>query len=355
MDETTVLVTSVGGNVGQGVVKALRAARRRFRIVGVDMEPRSAGFSFVDVPAVVPRSGEPGFVERMARICEDHDVQAVYVCSDVEVGYFSSEQDLLESELCCPIFVNPPEVVEVGTDKLRTARFLAEFELPYAETVLASDQAGVDRLLDEHGLPVIVKPRDGASSKNVFLIESHMQLAAVRTLVPDLVVQQYLPGDEAEYTAGTVSSAKGHVQAVIVLRRDLLQGTTYRTELIRDAALEEQIVRIVNTLHAVGPCNVQFRVVDGVAVPFEINPRFSGTTGVRYLYGFNDAELVYDVLVECMTAVQPDFTPGVMLRYWDEVFIPGATFDGMRADTRSAVGGQAIQPVQANAATPASA
>lgn len=325
-----VLVTSVGGNVGQGIVKALRAARQVFRIVGMDMEPLSAGFSFVDAYYTVPRSGAPGFFERLEEMHNREGFEAIYVCSHAELDYFSSQRAELEHELGVSVFVNPPRVVAVGRDKLRTAEFLKTAGLPGPETALAVERRAVKHLIEKHGFPVILKPRTGASSLNVFVAKSMEEIAAACTLVPDLIVQQLLPDEKQEYTAGTVSDADGRVRASIILRRDLLQGTTYRAELVQDDAITGQVVRIVEVLGAVGPCNVQFRLLDGVVYAFEINPRFSGTSGIRYLYGFNDAELVFELLRQSKEIVQPGLRPGVVLRYWDEVHIVDATFDDLR-------------------------
>ena len=324
-----VLVTSVGGNVGQGVVKALRAARSVFRIVGVDMEPRSAGFAFVDAHYTVPRSDAPDYPERLKEIQQREDFAAIYVCSHAELAYYGENKVRLEQELGVPIFVNAPEVVAIGCDKLRTAEFLREAELPYPETVSATDHTGLKGLIARHGFPVVLKPRVGAASLNVFVARTHREIEAARVLVPDLIAQQYLPNEQTEYTAGTVSDSTGRVQAVIVLHRDLLQGTTYRTELFEDDNITRQVIRIVEALGAVGPCNVQFRLLDGIVYAFEINPRFSGTTGVRYLYGFNDAELTFDLLSRAIEIRQPVLHAGVVLRYWDEVHISDATFEGL--------------------------
>jgi carbamoyl-phosphate synthase large subunit len=325
-----VLVTSVGGNVGQGVVKALRAARQTFHIIGVDMEPLSAGFSFVDAHYTVPRSGAPGFHERLVEIHRREQFEAIYVCSHAELDYFAGQRAKLEHELGASVFANPPGVVATGRDKLRTAEFLKNAELPYPQTVLAADQSSVEALVGRHGFPVILKPRIGASSLNVIVAKSMEEIAAACTLVPDLIAQQHLPDETQEYTAGTVSDYEGKVRASIVLRRDLLQGTTYRAELVQDDRITRPVVRIVEALGAVGPCNVQFRLLDGVVYAFEINPRFSGTSGIRYLYGFNDAELVFELLRQSKDIVQPRLRPGVVLRHWDAVHIAGASFDDLR-------------------------
>lgn len=325
-----VLITGIGGNVGQGVLKALRASANAFYVVGIDMEALSAGFSLVDRYYQTPRTGDPAFYNAFAAIAREEALEAVYVCSPSELEFFAGHQAELEEELGLSIFVNPPEVVRIGSDKLKTADFLRDAEFPFPETVMSTDEAGVERLIKQHGFPLIAKPRAGSSSRNVFLVNSLDQLRGASRLISDLIVQRYLPDEKSEYTAATLSGHDKKVRALIILRRDLLQGTTYRTELIEDQNLDHQVVRIVEALGAVGPCNLQFRVMDGVAYVFEINPRFSGTSGIRYLYGFNDCEMIFDLLHLKNEVQQPQLRKAVVLRYWNEIFIPEISFQDLR-------------------------
>ena len=39
----TVLISAVGGDIGQGILKSLRSVRPRVRIIGCDMTPNSPG------------------------------------------------------------------------------------------------------------------------------------------------------------------------------------------------------------------------------------------------------------------------------------------------------------------------
>jgi carbamoyl-phosphate synthase large subunit len=41
-----------------------------------------------------------------------------------------------------------------------------------------------------------------------------------------------------------------------------------------------------------GPLNIQCRVVDGEVKVFEINPRFSGTTSIRAMTGYNEPDVL---------------------------------------------------------------
>src|SRR5262249_62287726 len=129
-----------------------------------------------------------------------------------------------------------------------------------------------------------------------------------------------------ESTAGFVGSSAARRFAWIVLRRDLIQGTTYRTELVQDDAVGAQIVAMAQALGVEGVCNFQFRIVDGQPFVFEINARFSGTSGIRYLYGFNDPEMVFASTCLGQPIVQPVLRSGVVMRYWNEIHLPGAAF-----------------------------
>ena len=330
MTSRRVLITGIGGNVGQGVLKALRAGRETYYVVGIDMEALAAGFSLVDSYYQTPRTGDPAFRATLESIARAERLEAIYVCSPSELEFFAVNQNDLQTDLGLSVFVNPLEVVRIGSDKLHTVDFLRQNGFPFPESILSSDASGIDRLIAEYGLPLIVKPRAGFSSRNVFVANSREEIRAAAILVPDLVVQRYLPDDKSEYTAATLSGADKKVRALIILRRDLLQGTTYRTELIEEEHLERQVVEIVEALGAIGPCNLQFRVLDGKAYVFEINPRFSGTSGIRYLYGFNDCELAFELLHLKLEVQQPVLRKAVVLRYWNEICIPDTGFQDLR-------------------------
>src|SRR6476659_7468510 len=114
-----VLITGIGGNVGQGVLKALRAGRESYHIVGIDMEPLSAGFSLVDRYYQTPRTVDLSFQKAFEVIVRDEAIEAVYVCSPTELEFFASHKDGLERELGITVLVNPLPVVHIGSDKLK--------------------------------------------------------------------------------------------------------------------------------------------------------------------------------------------------------------------------------------------
>ena len=49
----TVLISAVGGDIGQGILKSITSTRPRFRIIGCDMNPNSSGLFLCDKGYIV--------------------------------------------------------------------------------------------------------------------------------------------------------------------------------------------------------------------------------------------------------------------------------------------------------------
>ena len=70
-----------------------------------------------------------------------------------------------------------------------------------------------------------------------------------------------------------------------------------------------------------GPLNIQCRVVDGALIPFEFNPRFSGSTSIRALVDFNEPDLLIRRELRGEKCPRPQFKNGVILRSLKENWI----------------------------------
>ncbi|MGA8105622.1 MAG: carbamoyl-phosphate synthase large subunit, partial [Nitrososphaeraceae archaeon] len=98
-----VLVTAVGGIVGEGIVKSLRLANMsdlspvNYKIYGADMDNRAAGLYRCDHGLIVPSASSADYLESIKRIISKNDIQAVYVGSDIELGILANAKPDLES------------------------------------------------------------------------------------------------------------------------------------------------------------------------------------------------------------------------------------------------------------------
>ena len=313
----TVLITAVGGGgVGEQTLKALRMAGR-YRIVGTDIRSRCAQFALVDEAITLPPASAPEYLEALLSVSSKLGVRAIFPGSEAELRLISNERDALEAAgLFLP--VNPRSVIDTCMDKVATAAFLAAhgFATPRSVRVQAlEDLAGVDRF------PVVLKPASGGGgSRDVYIAQTPRELELIGEYIlsreTDVMVQEYVGTPDEEYTVGVLHDMDGNFVNSIALRR-LLQGQlharaqipnrTGRTELgdvlVISSGVSHGYIddfpdvtrpceRIAAALGSRGPLNVQCRLVDGEVQVFEINPRFSGTTSIRAMVGFNEPDIV---------------------------------------------------------------
>ena len=166
-----------------------------------------------------------------------------------------------------------------------------------------------------------MRNRSEAVSKGLFRVYSRQELERVLPLAPQPVVQEYLQPDDQEYTTAAFVDAMGQPQGAIVMRRELAAGLTYRAWVEDNPQVADMARQVASTLHPLGPCNVQLRLTPRGPVPFEINARFSSTTGMRAKFGYNEVEMALRcyVLGEKPLPARP--RRGIALRYWEEMYL----------------------------------
>ncbi len=326
-----VLVTGVGGNVAQGVLKALKHCGLASWVVGTDAHPLSPGLYLADRGYTVPMATDPDFFDSFSKIIRNEKIDLVFVGADTETLPLAEMKERLEKATNARILVNPAEIVRKCSDKWETAQLFACKDLPHPDTVLAEDREGLEELIQRHGYPLIAKPRCGYASRGIMVVRNKEEAhAASMMLGKDGVIQKLVGTDETEFTASIYSSAPGQVDACIVLWRELLQGTSYRVESCLDSALMDEVKRWGQVIGSVGSLNFQFRVTENGPICFEINPRISGTMGIRYHLGYNDVEMAIRQHCFGETITQPTIRQGVVLRYWEELYLPDVSIDGLR-------------------------
>ena len=322
---TRVLVTGAGAVLGQGIIKSLQSATTRCEIIAADPNPLSLGLYWADQAELLPMANDPAYPAAIEALLDKVRPDIVLIGTDVELGIFAEHRHEWERKYATRILVSDPATIEIADDKYATARFLESHGLDMPLSVLPEDRAALDNLIATVGFPLIVKPRRGARAVGVSLVHNHAELEQALHGRTGLVVQQLAGPDDQEFTAG-VLFFEDEVKASIVLRRDLRDGNTYRAFVGDYPECDEYVRAVARALKPYGPANFQFRkAADGRCRLFEINARFSGTTPMRALVGFNEVDLALRYLLEGQPITQPAIQPGVVLRFLEEQFIEAAS------------------------------
>lgn len=326
-----VLVLGVGGNVSQGILKALARSSLKCRVVGACIDPLAFGLYTCDRALLSPGHDDPALLGWLLRTCRQERIAAVLSGVEPVLSRLSDWAGAIRAETGAVCVVSPPDRLAIGADKLATCRWLEEHGFNFPRYAPPEDLPAIERLVAACNFPLIAKPRRGKGAQGLTPIRSPSDLACIQHR--DYVLQETLGDDDSEYTAGCFSDRDGRVRGVIVLRRRLSHGTTFRAEAGAFAEVRAEAERIAAALRPTGPCNVQLRLTPRGPVCFEINVRFSGTAPVRARLGFNDVEAALRHYVLGEPAVDlPLITAGAVLRYWNELYVaPEAVAELRRA------------------------
>jgi carbamoyl-phosphate synthase large subunit len=321
-----ILVTGAGSLLGQGILRLLKIANFKKKIFTADPDSKSSGHWLGDEALIIPKVSEVNYIETIQNIVLRNKIDIILVGTDVELQLLSQFKNEFLEKFNCKVIVSDLNVITISNDKFLTAQFLKENNFPYPFSVMANDKKGLDQIREKFGFPLFAKPIDGARSLGIRTIYNEEELNELFNPESNLTVQQYLPEELGEYTSGCIV-VEGKCKSIVTLKRDLRDGNTYRT--YRDALTsnyDDVIKKVAEKLNPDGPVNFQFRVINNEPVIFEINGRFSGTTPLRYFYGFNEVEalLKYHLFEESIES--PVLKEGMVLRAWSDVFIGNSQF-----------------------------
>jgi carbamoyl-phosphate synthase large subunit len=316
----TVLITGLGSTTALSVVKGLRQYREfPIRIVGVDINPPAeiAGSAFVDAFYTVPRAVHADYLKTLLQICQKENVRALFPIIDIELEVIAAAITDFQRQ-SVHVWVSPSPTVRLCNDKYLTYQFFKEKGFPTAESWTPEELSGVRGRLQ---YPLVVKPRAGVSSIDVFVVEDEASLVSACAKAKAPIIQQYLTGPE--FTIDVLSTQQSQVLTCVPRERiETKAGISYKGRTVRDVRLIEYAARIASALKMVGPCNIQCRIGDDGPRFFEINPRFSGTLPLTIAAGVNSPAILLRL------ALEPHWNPGpiafragvLMTRYWEEVF-----------------------------------
>jgi carbamoyl-phosphate synthase large subunit len=312
---TAALVTGAGGPAGIAVIRSL-LARGDVRVVAADMDRFAAGLYLVpaDQRVLVPPGLAAEFGGAVLGLCRLLGVDVLFPTVDVELPVLAARRAELAATgvaLACPSLAT----VESCLDKFALAR-RCRGVLPVPRTDLLGPAAAVGRRY-----PVIVKPRRGAGSRGISVVESEAELLSLGDDDTRLV-QDLLPGDE--YSVDVFADVAGTVVAAVPRSRLRVDsGVSVAGQTFHDEELEQAARRVATAIGLTTVANVQLRRDrDGRAALLEVNPRFPGAMPLTIAAGIDMPSLTLDTVLGRPVPAWLDFREIANVRHLEDVFLP---------------------------------
>jgi len=329
-----ILVAGIGGaSLGTEIFKSLKLSKK-YRIFAADISPYAYGLyedGFIKTFLVNGKT----YIKDIFRICKREKINAIVPGGEEPLILLNKNRNIFLKKNIL-LAMNSVKTIEICKDKIKTFNYLKERGVPIPITRVINDPTQLKKI----PYPCVIKPSTGSGgSVFVYLAENKKEAELYTNYLKKInlkaIVQEYISDTEGEYTVGVLSLPNGKLVNSIALKRlfhaklSVLMKTKgrvissgYSQGIIRDfKKIRLQAEEIAKILDSRGPINIQGRVKNGIFLPFEINPRFSATTYLRTLAGFNEIDIFLDFLLNRKISHIKKINYGYYFRSLEEKFI----------------------------------
>lgn len=320
-----ILISGVGSLLGQGLIKTINLSKKNFIVYGTDYLKDAIGLYWVKKGYILPdilknKKKEKLWLNKIIKIIEENKIDYVIPGLDFELPLFSKFKEKIEMKCSCKVIVSDLKIINVFRDKWKTVEFLKKNNFFYPSSVLPSK---LNTFLKKNKFPLIVKPRIGSTSKNVFLTKNKKELIKAIKNCKNPIIQEYLYKKNNEYTCGVIYNDKTNkIVSRITLNRKLKNGNTVSASLkknIKFNLINNFISKVTQKIKPTGPINFQLCLVNNKPYIFEVNPRFSGSTPLRAIFGLNEIELLFNS-IEGGGNKEKNLKYGNIMRYFTDFY-----------------------------------
>jgi len=349
----TLLISTVGGQVGHGILKVLEPLRDRLRIIGLNSVAEVSMNFLCDVAYLVPPTADgPAWSARLRAILDAERPDAVIAARDEDLAPLAAVK--ADPAYAAIAFFSPDDrAAAIVTSKVETARFAAAHGLRFADT--AWDAAGVARLLAAHGFPLIVKPQSASGGAGVRAVVRDSEVAAWLerggVVFQPFIAPQALGEDAVDPALGIPlgfsAPWRSYINPTATVGLDgraVYRGCSFleprpanstRSGLMADAGIEELTLAYARALAAlgfVGTMTLQGRRDgEGLFLPFEICGRVSGGVASRALIGLDELGAVLEFALPDLPPMAPAPT-AIVHKVPDWHRLDAAMVERLRAD-----------------------
>lgn len=257
-----------------------------------------------------PKVFEPEYLDFMLDLCRKNEIKMLFSLHDLEAPVLAKNIELFKSINTLPI-VSPLETINICIDKYASYKFFESEGFQSPKTYIDLNLVKGDIKLDKIKFPLIIKPRYGFGSINMFKAIDKTELEVFYSYIKKrirpstydfynwdknfpVVIQEFLDG--REYGIEIVNDLEGnYLKTFKKLKFAMRNGETDGAEIIENIDLEIIGKKLSEKLKAVGMLDVDlFHTSKGFEI-LEINPRFGGQYPFSHMAGANLPKLYLDL------------------------------------------------------------
>lgn len=265
--------------------------QNNFLLYGADYVNTSPASFYLEKMFKLPFTIDEKYIEKIYNICKENNMDLVIPLIDPEIPLLSNyEEDF--SKIKTKLLIPNKDICHSTYDKLEMSKKIANLNIKQPVTI---SMKNIEALKDIKTENLIIKPKKGSSSKNVFKIKKDkindfINLMDLRQ--DDFIIQECIDYD-FEVTVDAFSDLKGNIVEICQRKRLKVRGgEVERAVTMKDRNLEKIVEKISKELNITNTFNIQFLYSNNNYYFLEINPRFGGGYPLSYKSGANFIEHV---------------------------------------------------------------
>ncbi len=321
MTKKCILVTGIGGNVAQGIIRIIRQHFELFKIIGTNIDSFSAGNHLVDGFYQVSYAYKDDYINQIIEIVNKENIDLIIPTTDFEIYYLSKNKN----KISAIVAASEANTALIFLNKYKTYEYFQKYKIPFAETTKPSKYSGEFEQF-------IVKPILGRGSRDIFLNPNDVKKFNDK----EYIVQKLYTGQEI--TTAFYVNKKNELHDTITLKRKLKNGISIETIVTKE--FNKNTIPIINSViqysNIIGSANMQSIVTkNNEIIPFEINCRISGTNSIRHNFGFQDVIYTIDELLLGKKPKKNKIKMGVAIRIMMDIIYPDVNTPNKCVDNKT--------------------
>lgn len=281
------------------------------KVVASDLSLTAPAMQVADVKLQVPAVYDPEYIDITLKICEEHNIDALFSLNDLELPILANNKGKFEA-LGVKLVVSDPKVIDIAFDKYKTAQWVESLGLLAPKTYVRLEDCKKALAAGEVSFPLFLKPRWGSGSIGLETIADMEELEIYYGLLMKkikktilatasvgeeyIMIQEKLTG--CEFGLDVMNDLNGKNLGVSVKQKLAMRsGETDKAITVDLPEVREIGRKIGENLGHIGNLDVDImQRADGAYCVLELNPRFGGGFPFSYEAGVNFPKVLVQLM-----------------------------------------------------------
>ncbi|GFI41510.1 carbamoyl-phosphate synthase large chain [Thomasclavelia cocleata] len=297
-----ILLTSVGRR-GYLVQYFKDALKESGKVYVSNSDEHSPAFKYADEYIVSPLIYDDGYIEFLLDYCRQNKIEMLISLFDIDLYVLAQNKKKFE-EIGVIVVVSDVEFIKVCNDKWLTYKYLSERRLPTPKTYLELKNAITDINEKNITFPLIVKPRWGMGSLEIYVADneeelkvfykkvkrnienSYLKYESKQDITNSVIIQEKING--SEYGVDIINDLSGRYRSTVIRKKiGMRAGETDAAKILENDEILSLAKELTIYTKHIGNLDIDILNNGEKYYILEMNARFGGGYPFSHLAGVN--------------------------------------------------------------------